>query len=81
MNIVRSLFTTKYIFFCMCLIETCNRDFSERKLRLLRHQSDGAIGDLTTALVSNGAITLCAAVVVSLLCFRLIKRFWFYSHQ
>ena len=35
--------------------------------------TDGAIGDLTTALVSKGAITLCAAVVVSLLCYRLIK--------
>ena len=34
--------------------------------------TDGAIGDLTTA-ISNGAIPLCAAVVVSLLCYRLIK--------
>ena len=69
MNIVRFLFT-KYIYFC--LIETCNRDFLRKKAKTITSSDDGAIGDLTTA-ISNGAIPLCGAVVVSLLCYRLIK--------
>ena len=77
MNIVHSLFTTKYFFFCVLLkhvIVTFKKESYDYYVigDFTTPTTDGAIGDLTTA-ISNGAITLCAAVVVSLLCYRLIK--------
>ena len=76
MNIVRSLFTTIYIFFCVLLkhvIVTFKKEILDYYVmgNFTTVTTDGAIGDLTTA-TSNGAITLCAAVFTSLLCYRLI---------
>ena len=77
MNIVRFLFTTKYFFLCVLLKHVIVTFKKESKHYYVigdftTVSTDGAIGDFTTA-ISNGAIPLCAAVVVSLLCYRLIK--------
>ena len=70
MNIVRFLFRTKYFFVCVLLKHVIVTFKKESKHYYVI--GDGAIGDLTTA-ISNGTVPLCAAVVVSLLCYRLIK--------
>ena len=64
MNIVRSLFTTRYILFCVLLkhvIVTFKKESQDYYVigGFAMATTDGAIGDLRTA-ISNGAITLCA---------------------